>query len=181
MRIQNASSKPSDASNGGHKDEENPRETEKAYPTNNGSHIDKELCDEPESEPVILNGDHQDEEIPHGVIAASGSQQQRNGQEVDGRLIATETCQVKEPLMRSSEASRNNHRDVETHQKTEPASKPQKLRNSVEGDERLTIMEWTKIAHFYMFGGVVFCGIYVAAYVLLYPFTFFSILDKADN
>ncbi|KAJ5384901.1 hypothetical protein N7517_002812 [Penicillium concentricum] len=33
-----------------------------------------------------------------------------------------ETSQGKEPLMRSSEASKTDHRDVEAHQETEPVS-----------------------------------------------------------
>lgn len=173
------------ANNGSHQDEESPRQTEKASPANCGSHIDKELCDEPESEPVNIKGDYQDEEIPHGVIAASGSQQPGNEPRVDGILAGTETSQGKEPLRKPSEASRNDHRELEpqqeTHQETELESEPQKPMDSMENDEKLTVMEWTNITHFYMFGGLVFCGIHVAAYVLLYPSTFFSILDKADN
>lgn len=184
-RIRNSTAKPSDASNGSHQDEESPRQTEKAPHTNHGSHIDKEVCDEPESELVNINGDHQDEKISDRAIPASGSQQPRNESEVDGILAGTETSQGNEPLRRPSEASRNDHQELETHQEThqetELESKPQKTTNSLENDEKLTLMEWTNITHFYMFGGLVFCGIHVAAYVLIYPFIFFSIPDKADN
>lgn len=180
VRIRNATAKPSDASNDGHQDEESPRQTEKASHANYGNDIDREVCDEPESEPVNTNGDYQDEEIPCGVIAASGSQKPRNEPKVDGILTGKETSQGKEPLRKPSEASRNDYGELETHQETKLESKPQKMRNLLEDDEKLTIMQWTNIAHFYMFVGLVFCGIHVAAYVLLYPFIF-SILDKADN
>ncbi|CAI7642055.1 unnamed protein product [Penicillium discolor] len=168
VRILNAA-KPSDASNGSYQDEESPQQTEKASHANHGSHIGNELCDEPESEPVNINGDHQDEEIPQGVIAASGSQQLRNEPKVDGVLAATETSQGKEPLRTPSEASRNDHRELETHQETELEPKPQEKTDSMEEDEKLTIMEWTNIAHFYMFSGLAFCGIHVAAWNSTFP------------
>lgn len=174
--IREATAKPSDASDGSHQDEESSRQTEEASHANRGSHIDKEVCDEPESEPVNINGDYQDEEISGGVI-----QQPRNEPEVDEILAGKETSQGKEPLRKPSDASRNDHREVETHHEAELESKPQKTMISLEDDEKLTIMEWTNIAHFYMFSGLVFCGIHVAAYVLLYPFIFFSIPDNANN
>ncbi|KAK4863607.1 hypothetical protein LT330_002385 [Penicillium expansum] len=165
VRIQNATAKSSNARNGGHQDEETPQETNEASHTNHGSYINQELCNEPKSEPVIINGDDQGEKIPHGVIAASESQQPKNEPKVDEKLAVMETSQGKEPLVRSSETSRNDNKDLET----EPASKPQKMRNSIEDDEKLTITEWTNIAHFYMFGGLAFCGIHVAAWNSTFP------------
>lgn len=169
VRIRNATAKPSDASNDGHQDEESPRQTEKASHANYGNDIDREVCDEPESEPVNTNGDYQDEEIPCGVIAASGSQKPRNEPKVDGILTGKETSQGKEPLRKPSEASRNDYGELETHQETKLESKPQKMRNLLEDDEKLTIMQWTNIAHFYMFVGLVFCGIHVAAWNSTFP------------
>ncbi|KAJ5406526.1 hypothetical protein N7465_007810 [Penicillium sp. CMV-2018d] len=161
------------ANNGSHQDEESPRQTEKASHANYGSHIDKELRDEPESEPVNIEGDYQDEEIPHGVIAASRSQQPGNEPKVDGVLAGTETSQGEEPSRKPSEDSRNDHRELEpqqeTHQETELESEPQGPMDSMENDEKLTVMEWTNITHFYMFGGLVFCGIHVAAWNSTFP------------
>ncbi|KAJ5834694.1 hypothetical protein N7447_000720 [Penicillium robsamsonii] len=159
----------SDDSDGDHQDEENPQETRKACQTSKGGYINEEACQGPELEPVIINGDHQDEEIPQDITAASGSQQPRNEPKVDGRLTVTETSQGKEPFMGSSEASKNDHQDVETHQETEPASESQHVGYSPEDDERMTIMEWTNIAHFYMFAALVFCGIHVAAWNSTFP------------
>ncbi|KAJ5615831.1 hypothetical protein N7537_000945 [Penicillium hordei] len=173
VRIRNATAKPSDASNGSHQDEESPRQSEEPSHANPGSHIDRKLCDEPEPEPVNINGDYQDEEIPHGVIAASGPQQPSNEPKVDGILARKETSQGKELSRKPSEASRNGHRELETlqktHKETELESKTQKMKDSMEDDEKLTIMEWTNITHFYMFSGLVFCGIHVAAWNSTFP------------
>ncbi|KOS40116.1 hypothetical protein ACN38_g9040 [Penicillium nordicum] len=171
--IRDATAEPSAASNGGHQDEESPRQIEKASHANHGSHIDKEVCDEPESESVNINGDHQDEEVSHGVTAAPGSQQPRDEPKVDGILTVKDTFQGKELLRESSETNRNDHRDLEsqqeTHEETELDSEPQEMRISVEDDEKLTITEWTNIAHFYMFAALVFCGIHVAAWNSIFP------------
>ncbi|KAJ5163247.1 uncharacterized protein N7500_005077 [Penicillium coprophilum] len=171
----------SDGSNGGHQDEENPQETEKACQTKNGSHIDRKICHGPEPEPFVINGDHRNEEIPRDIIAVSGSQQPRNGPKVDEILTVTETCQGEEPPVRSSEASRIDYQDVETHQEIEPPYESRHAGHSPEDDERMTITEWTNITHFYMFAALVFCGIHVAAYVLPFPLIFFFMLDKTEN
>ncbi|KAJ5960073.1 uncharacterized protein N7479_007223 [Penicillium vulpinum] len=141
--------KPSDASTGGPRDEENPQETEKTSYTN--------------------DGDHQEDEISESAITASGSEQPRNEPKVDGILTVTETSQGKEPLIRSSEASENDPRDVETRQEPEQVSEAQHKGISTEDDERMTITEWTNIAHFYMFVSLVFCGIHVAAWNSAFP------------
>ncbi|KAJ5514457.1 hypothetical protein N7463_004009 [Penicillium fimorum] len=168
-QVRNPPANPSDDSNGGHQDKENPQETIKACQINTVGHIIEEVCQRPESELGKINDDHQDDEILQNFTAASGSRQPRIEPKVDGRLTVTETSQEKESLTRSSEASKNDHRDVGPHQETEPASESQQVGYWPEDDERMTIMEWTNIAHFYMFAALVFCGIHVAAWKSTFP------------
>jgi hypothetical protein len=61
-----------------------------------------------------------------------------------------------------SDTSNDKHPDPES-QEEEPASESPQSSDSLGNYEKVTIPEWLNIAHFYMFVGLVLCGIHVAA------------------
>jgi hypothetical protein len=95
----------------------------------------------------------------------SGCLQPSNGPRDEETLTVSEEPQETNPSTTLSDTSNTHHPDTEP-QKDEPDTESQKPSNTVEDDEKLTITEWTNIAHFYMFVALVFCGMHVAAYVL---------------
>ena len=154
---------PQNRTSNAHQDEENSQDPKIPTETGSGGHRDEVASHGPKSEQDGNEDSKQDGTLHKGLSSASECQQPSN-QPKDEELTVTELSQEKKPPMRSSNTN-SNHPHTEP-QKDEPTSEPQKLSDSVEDDEKLTITEWTNIAHFYMFIALVFCGIHVAAYVL---------------